>query len=202
MLRKKKSKEADLDADNAETIATEPQGSSLLERIAAAGQEYGRELEEVAKESLDALRQEQEQLQQQLEPSLQKVRDAEAQIAAAYERYLQALRISDLGALPGSHEALRKAYDQYAAAYAEGVEVAEKADREIGELISRYRAAEEAARAAARQRFAKAFNTYIRAYGEAWTSVDGDAADAGVLMIAAQELYVVAAHAAVSAGAP
>jgi hypothetical protein len=201
MLRKKKMKD-DVEPEDDETTGSDGGGSSLLERVVAAGQEYGREIEEVATESLEALRQEREQLQKQIDPSLERVRESQAAIAAAYERYLQALSLSGWGTLPGSQEVLRQAYDQYAAACTAGMKTAEEADRQIGELLSRNRAAEEAMRETARQRFAKAFHTYTRAFGEAWTSVDSDTADPGVLMVAAQELHAVAAHAAISGGTP
>jgi hypothetical protein len=211
VLRKKKSKSDEKHHDDVirvEIGEPEPPASGdaipsdFWERLTAAGQEYVRELEEVAKEVLDGLRAEQEKLQQQIGEITGRVREAEAKVAAALAQYAEALQVSDGGALPGSHDALRKTYEHYASAHARLLDAATAADAEIARQVAHYAEREAQARTSAKERFAKAFNTYTLAQSRVWTSADPDTVDPGTLMAAAQEIYAVAAYAAATAAAP
>lgn len=204
MLRRKKSSD-DEGSDKpgegtpeagGETAAAASSGSPLLDRLAAAGQEYARELEEVAAESMGELRGEQERLQSNISQALERVRAAETAFREAQEKYLQALAISAGGTAPGSQESVQRAYDAYAAAYAAGVSAAQEADAEIGKYMTAYREAEDALRQKADERFAKAFATYTRSQREAWDAVDPSDVMAATVMAAAESIYSVAAFAA------
>ena len=206
MLRKKKGKDVttadDAPAETETQVETSAADTELWSLINAAGQEYARELDEVANESLDGLREDRERVQAAIDEALQPLRSAETEIAAAYGRYLQALRVSDFGMLPGSQDAVRQAFDQYLTAYDAGLAAAQKADHAIGEILAQYSVRETEARTTAQERFAKAFRTYVLAYRNALSSADLETLEPQTVILAAQELSGVASFAAMTAATP